>query len=105
MSNHRNFQVLTVCFYIYRHDWENNAPVYFFPESITFIKADDAEDVVTPNPGDSEDAEDAETTTPGGSTDSEDAENAGGASDSEDAENAGTTTPPIFSTPDSEDAA
>ena len=94
-----------VCFYIYRHDWENNAPAYFLPESITFIKADDAEDVVTPNPGDSEDAEDAETTTPGGSTDSEDAENAGNGGASEDAENAGNggasedaeTTTPIFS--------
>ena len=76
---------------VYWHDWDDatGAPVYYIPESVTFIKADDAEDVVTPNPGDSEDAEDAETTTPGGATDSEDAENAGNGGASEDAENAG----------------
>ena len=91
-----------VCFYIYRHGWNetDKAPIYCIPESITFIKADDAtdsEDAGTTTPGgstDSEDAENAGTTTPGGSTDSEDAENAGtttpgGSTDSEDAENAG----------------
>ena len=84
---------------------ELDADVYF--EVVT--ETDDAEDVVTPNPGDSEDAEDAEdvvTPNPGDSEDaenagnggaSEDAENAGngGASDFEDSENAGTTTPLI----------
>ena len=98
---------------VYWHDWDDaeDAPVYIKPESITFIKAEDAGNVVPPAGGDSEDAE---TTTPGGSTDSEDAETTtptnpgfGSASDSEDSENAGTTTPanPGFgSASDSEDA-
>ena len=68
---------------------------------------DDAEDVVTPNPGDSEDAEDAETTTPGGSTDSEDAETTtpGGSTDSEDAETTTPANPGFGSASDAEDAA
>ena len=70
-----------VCFYIYRHDWENNAPAYFLPESITFIKADDSAD------DSADDAENAGNTGNGGA--SEDAENAGNGGASEDAENAG----------------
>ena len=93
---------------VYWHDWDeaNGSRIYYIPESITFIKADDTEDVVTPNPGDSEDAEDAETTTPGGATDSEDAENAGGGStDSEDAETTTPANPGFGSASDAEDAA
>ena len=111
-----------VCMVVYWYDWDNGAPVYYIPESITFIKADDAADsedagTTTPGGSDSEDSENAGTTTPvnpgfGTDSDSEESENAGTTTppifstpDSEESENAGTTTPPIFSTPDSEDAA
>ena len=115
-----------VCMVVYWYDWDNGAPVYYIPESITFIKdaadSDDSENAGTTTPGgsDSEESENAGTTTPvnpgfGTDSDSEESENAGTTtpvnpgfgtdSDSEESENAGTTTPPIFSTPDSEDAA